>query len=207
MTSETVRDLKQIDSTENQMEEDGRKHEDFSNSKPEEEEDAVTSVFSISNSKFPPFDQTRISGALDQDQVLLGQASVLDHELYFGLGPHPKHGLEVGFEPSPEGSKLNGLISSNKRGKWGNREQSPTGALIEQETSRHEWNPCSDDRLQLRKTTVIEKEVISPKSAGMERQDGSISAEISPMKHHGRVEMVPATLDVVYISPIAGFFS
>lgn len=169
MTSETVRDLKQIDSIANHMEEDGRKHKDFSNSKSEEGEDAVTSVFSISNSKFPPLDQTRISEALDQDQVLLGEASVLDHELYFGLGPPPKHGLEVGFQPSPESSKLYGSISANKRGKWGKREQSPIGALIEEETTRHEWNQCSNDHLQLRKTTVIEKEVISPKSAGTER--------------------------------------
>lgn len=67
--------------------------------------------------KSPPFSQTNISLGMDQDQVTLDRALMVDFEVGFGLGPPQDHGLEVGFRPGSLLTNLRVPFPLNERGK------------------------------------------------------------------------------------------
>lgn len=76
----------------------------------------------------PPFNNLNFLGGMDQDQVLLGRAPLVDHEFQFELGPPPDHGLEVDFGPNPVGENVKDFISLFEVEK-GEKEDSPSLGL------------------------------------------------------------------------------
>lgn len=92
------------------------------------DDDDIISKILVSNSNLPPFYNLNFLGGMDQNPVLLGQASLVDHEFQFGLGPPPDNGLEVDFGLYPVGDNLKDVIYSIEIEK-GEKEDSPALGL------------------------------------------------------------------------------